>query len=308
MPAVTLVRQRDILLNRKLSQRIAADLEIQVADREVEGAVRLAVETRQGEAKFYEYLAQQGITLERWKIEKAQEILERKLQYLFQTGISPDQRGLLPARITPTPREVLIAFEHDPARRAVGGRVRRLEFKVDVDQETRNKLVMQQLTGGKDKEWVSAQIEQEVESKLNAVVAELKTVPFEEVAKSRGAPVAKQHDEWIPVAGDGPAEQFLKSAKEGSWKRFALPEGGYLFVFLVKRENPGDRSTADAEVAEEYGSRIQTLRASKWEAVMRIRALDKATVRPERVRQELRRYWLAILRDADQGLRALGLN
>jgi len=308
IPELTLMRQLAILLNRKLSARIAADLKIDVTDREVDGMVRQQIEDRQGEAKFYEWLAQQGTTLGRFVEERRQLILDQKLAMLFATGITPDQLNLLPARIRPTPREISIAWRHDTARSSGGVRVRRLELLLDVDRKTRNKLAAQQALTGKSKEWVQEQIELAVKTQVESVTSGLKTTSFEEVAAKRGVDVEKQGAQWLDITGDGEAEKFLTSAKaKTASKPIALPQGGYRLIYLIERERPGERRATDPEVAKVYEARIRSARASKWEAVMRIRALDRAAVRPARVRDDLREQHMATLRGAEEDLRRLGL-
>ncbi|MCK6461827.1 MAG: hypothetical protein L6Q95_18255, partial [Planctomycetes bacterium] len=83
--------------------------------------------------------------------------------------------------------------------------------------------------------------------------------------------------------------------------------GEYEIVLLIERANPSERKVTDPAVADEYARRIRTLRATKWENFLRLRALSTSTVEPPRVRDEVRALILASLKEAEDGLRALGL-
>jgi hypothetical protein len=313
VPPITFKNERDVILKRKLAEEIAAELGIAVAEQEVDAYLRREMEAQGGEAKFYESLAQQGLTLEGHRNNQRQLILHAKLRWMFQHGVTADQTRLLPQRIRPTPREIRIAAENDPARQGAGIRVRRLELVVDIDKKMRQKVIGQMLRDGKDEEWLKAQLAVAVDPLLEKIRAELKGGrPFAKVAQERGVDVDAMKDLWIEVPqqpSEDPVEQFLQTAELNAVSdAFPRPGGGHRIVCLLARERPEDRSVKDPEVSRAYESRIRVLRAAKWQAHMHIQALDRSTVRPERVRESMREELLTELRDAEGKLRALGLH
>jgi len=311
VPPITMKNTRNQLLQRKLAERVAADLGITVEEFEVGEWFRRSVDLEGGEAKFYDLLAQQGRTLERWRLDTRQQILEDKLRYMFQTGISPDQRKPLPWRIRPTPREIRIAYDRDPSRLQAGLKVRRLEIEVNLTTQERAQLAMK---GGGDltMEELAALAEETLKPRVESVLAELRRRPFREVAKERGIEVEALAGQWLEVPrteSPNAAERFLQTAKQESVSPpLRQPGGGYRILYLVERQDPGRKPPTDPQVAEDYDARIRSLRAQKWEAVMRLKALDDSLVRPERVREELRADLLGSLKDAEERLEALGLH
>ncbi|MHC4491081.1 MAG: hypothetical protein ACYTDU_05615, partial [Planctomycetota bacterium] len=121
-----------------------------------------------------------------------------------------------------------------------------------------------------------------------------------------------QEELWIEVPrqpSEDPVERFLQTAEVNEVSdALPRPGGGYRIVGLLARERPEERSVKDPDVSKAYAARIQRLRAVKWQAHMHIQALDRSTVRPERVRESMREELLAELRDAEGRLRALGLH
>jgi hypothetical protein len=313
VPPITFKNERDVMLKRKLAEEIALELGITVDEREVDTYLKQQIDAQGGEAKFYESLAQQGLTLEGHRNNQRQLILHAKLRWMFQNGVTADQTRLLPQRIRPTPREIRIAAENDPARRDAGIRVRRLEMVVDIDKKTRTKVIGRMLRDGKDEEWLKQQLAAAVEPLLEKIKKELKEGrPFEKVAGERGVDVDTQKELWIELprqASEDPVERFLQTAElKAVSEPFPRPGGGYRIVRLLERERPEDRPATDPEVAKAYEALIRVLRAAKWQAHMHIQALDRSTVRPERVRESMREELLAELREAESRLRALGLH
>lgn len=313
VPPITFKNERDVILKRKLEEVIAMELGISVESAEVDGHLRREMEAQGGEAKFYESLAQQGLTLEGYRNDKQRLIRHAKLNWMFQHGVAADQTRLLPHRIRPTPREIRIASEHDPIRREAGIRVRRLELVVDIDKKARQKVIAAMLRDAKDEDWLKQQLATAVEPLLAKVKEELKGGrPFLEVARERGVDVDAQRERWIEVPrqpSEDPVELFLQTAEPNAVSdAFPRPGGGYRMVSLLARQRPEDLSVKDPKVAKAYDLRIRGLRAAKWQSHMYIQALDRSTVRPERVRETMREELLADLRDAESRLRALGLH
>lgn len=306
----TLRRNRDLLILRKINQRIAADLSLEVGEAELAEVIRRQIEVHQGEAKFYEWLAQQGLTLERFRNEQRQMITDQILKVMFHNGVSHDHRQLLPWRVGPTPREVEIAFKNDPEQRSGSLRARRLKFKVAVDPKTSQALSVKQYNEDLTDEQLAAEIEKDVRPRVDAAVAALEGGrPFADVARDHGVKdVEAMAREWLTLAGATEAEKFLAAAEPGAWsKPFRLPTGEYEIVLLVERSDPGGRKVTDPAVAEDYARRIRTLRATKWENFLRLRALNASTVEPPRVREEVRKVILASLKEAEDALKAMGL-
>jgi len=306
----TLMRARDQMLFRKISERIAADLSIEVRPQAVEDLIRREIDGRGGDAKFYEYLAQQGTTLERYRIEKRQWILDQLLRFLLTNGISYDRTQLLPWRVNPTPKEIETAIRNDPERRGHGARVRRLTLTVDATQETRSALAVKQMRKkGMTPEEVAAELEAAIRPRVEACLEALKHRAFADVASEYGTEnIELMAQEWVPLGNSTDAEKFLATAEPGTWsKPLPKPGGAYEIVYLIEREEAGERKASDPAVSEEYSRRIRTLRATKWEWFLRLRALNESTVEPQRVRDDLRKLILDSLREAEQALNALGL-
>jgi hypothetical protein len=307
---VTLRRNRDLLILRKINERIAADLSIEVGEAELAEYIRREIDAHQGEAKFYEWLAQQGLTLERFRIERRQMIIDQLLRILLTNGVSHDHRQLLPWRVGPTPREVEIAFRNDPEQRGGTARVRRLRFSVDADPKVRAAITMKQFNEEMTAEEVAAELEKDVRPRVDAAVAALRGgKPFADVARDHGVKnVEVMASQWAPLGGMSDADKFFATAEPGTWSEpIRLPTGEYEFVFLVERSDPSRRTVTDPAVADEYARRIRTLRATKWENFLRLRALTSSTVEPPRVRDEVRKLILASLKEAEDALKALGL-
>lgn len=305
----TLMLNRNLLIFRKINERIAANLSIEIREEAVVEQIRREIDAHGGDAKFYEWLAQQGLTLERYRIEKRQWLVEQLLAFMLRNGFSYDRTQLLPWRVGPTPKEIEIAIKTDPDRREGVLRVKRMSFTVDATPEARAMLALKQARGAISAEDVAAEIEKAARPRVEAALEALKQRPFADVAREYGAPnVEVMAQEWMPVSGNGEAAKFLAKGKVGtSSKPIRQPGGAYEILYLVERENPGERKATDPEVAEEYNRRIRSLRETKWESYLRLKALDESLVEPPRVRDELRSLILGSLREAETGLRTLGL-
>lgn len=306
----TLRRNRDILLFRKINERIAADLSIEVRDSDVDMFVRRKIEELGGDAKFYEWLAQQGTTLERFRIEQRQGYVDSLLNFLLLNGFSLDRMQLLPWRVLPTPKEIETAFRNDPVLKGGMLRARRLRFVIDAPDELRRKLAGQQVVRRITAEEVAAAIEADVQPRVAAALEALKQKPFAEVAVAHGAKnLEAMAKEWVALNGVNETEKFLAEAAVDAWSPpFKLPSGAYEIVLLLERDNPAERKPGDPAVAEEYSRRIKSLRMTKCQALLRLRALDESTVEPERVRDDLRKQILETLAEAEATLNVLGLH
>jgi hypothetical protein len=299
--------ERDAVLRDKLAEQVGADLGITVVEQEVDLVLRRQIDEAGGEAKFYERLSQRGQTLAGHEAEIAQRLLVEKLGYLFRNGIF--QRQLLPARIRPTPEEILIAHENDPARRSAKVRVHRAVYDIGLTKKERGRIALLRMDGELTEKEIEERKAKLLQPRLDAVVRALK-------ARKQGAPLGEMEGVsaetgWVEVPtepSDRPDKRFLQQGEAGRLSEpFARPDG-YTILEVIEREAPDARPANDPEVAARYDQAIRTLRSRKWEAIMYLRALDKATVRPEIVRQELRKEIVAQLRQAEEALRLLGLH
>ena len=132
--------------------------------------------------------------------------------------------------------------------------------------------------------------------------------PFDEAAAAQGV-AATEEARKLPQQPENDADRFLAGAKKGDTSG-PLPQAGgaILLLHVLEVERPQDAGVESPTVLREYSQRIHELRRRKAEALLRLEALDSCTVRPERVRTELREVLLANLRDAQSGLRELGLH
>jgi hypothetical protein len=299
--------ERDRVLRGKLAKQVAADLGMTVTNEEMDLVLRRQIDEAGGEAKFYERLSQQGQTLAGYEAEIAQRLLEEKLKYLFRNGIF--QRQLLPARIRPTPEEIRIAYENDPARRSSKVRVHRAAYDIGLTRQERGRIALLRMDGEVPEKEIEERKAKLLQPRLDAVVRALKE-------RKDGAPLGEMEgvsaeDGWVEVStepSERPEERFLQSGKTGKPSEpFARPDG-YTIIEVIEREAPDARPANDPEVAARYEQAIRVMRSRKWEAIMNLRALDQATVRPEIVRQELRTDIVAELRQAEEALRLLGLH
>jgi len=308
-----LARELNALLYRKVTELVAAHLGIKVAKEEVEAAIQREIDLKGGEAKFYESLAQRGDTLAHYKQYIRELILQGKMGFLFINGISRDQKTLLPWAVRPRPHEIQVAFETDPERRAPGPRVRWLEFEVKLSEAEKKPLYAMMMEGAAEKE-VRAKTQALLASRLEKVRAALAAGrPFEKLAAEHGADVAAQKARWEELSSESTRRRdlrFLERAKPGeASKAIPLPGGdGCRFLQLLERKEPIAAGPSNPEVARAYSGRIRQLRGRKWEAVLRLRALNQATIRPARVREAFRSLLLSDLKDARQGLESLGLH
>jgi hypothetical protein len=87
-----------------------------------------------------------------------------------------------------------------------------------------------------------------------------------------------------------------------------LPEARYLIVKVVEVENASRRTLNDPAVVQEYYNRIAVYKQEKARATLQLRALDKASITPVRVRDGLRDLLLDNLRQAHRELRQLGIH
>ncbi len=300
---------RDGLLRRKLAEQVGADLGLEVKDGEVELIMRNHIEVRGGDAKFFEWLFQRGDTLARFRNEIRQQLLKSKLDQLFRIGFTPGQSTLLPWRVRPTPREIAVAFRNDPARLQAKIRVQRVDLTVGLTKDERRRLAILSMDGTSPED-----IKKEAGQKLKPRIEKaMKLVKDGDVSGASKLPGTKVQKAWVEIEREKsrrPDVEFLRQGKVGAWSQPFLQSDGASVRFLqvMERKHPVQGDTPGIKDSQAYTLRIRELRARKWRAVARLRALDKSTVRPERVRTGLRTQLVTELKAAEKTLRALGIH
>lgn len=305
--------RRDQILMEKLTQRIAELWAIKVHPLELDAIIRRQIETRGGEAAFYDHLRQNGLTLAQFEEQTRLKILWGNINFLLVHGITPPPtRKVLPWAVKPTPEEIRIAFRNDKRRaRKRGRRVKRIVLTLELSNKEKVAILLKhQDDVGKATELVA----QKTKELADEVVAKLKGgKTFLDVAQEHGGDgIEGQLKEWHKIPDKesrDPVVRFCQTAKEKTYSAPILQQGPlYLVVYLAERQDEKERGLDDAAVQVDYFNRIQTLRRERALALMRLRALDKSLLRPDFVRKGFREIIVSDLRAAVEELRELGLN
>jgi len=289
----------------KIEERLGQIWRINIDESQVETHVRREMDLKGGEAKFYEYLYQSGTTLPRYKQHIRLQILKAYIQFMLTRGYTPDQR-LLPWDVLATPAELKIAYDHDADRRESTARVHAVEINLSIDTAALMRKVGMGLKLREEKR-------KRVEALVKKTLKEIESgKPYEQIATERGVNVERAKKMWIPLPkseAPDPILRFYQTAEPGSWSEpMWQSSGDCLLVYLIEINRPGDRGLDDPEINQAYRQRIHNLRRLKVEALMRLRALESSLVRPDRVREQMRKILLADFKEAREGLRLLGLH
>jgi hypothetical protein len=152
-------------------------------------------------------------------------------------------------------------------------------------------------------------VEELVQNTLNEIES---GKSYEQVATERGVNVERAKKMWIPLPKSeamDPILRFYQTAEPGSWSEpMWQSSGDCVLAYLIEVNRPGDRGLDDPEINQAYRERIHNLRRLKVHALMRLRALESSLVRPDRVREQMRKILLADFKEAREGLRLLGLH
>ncbi|MHC4342253.1 MAG: SurA N-terminal domain-containing protein [Planctomycetota bacterium] len=289
----------------KIEERLGQIWRIQIEESQVEAHLRREMDLKGGEAKFYEYLYQSGTTLPRYKQHIRLQILKAYIQFMLTRGYTPDQR-LLPWDVLATPAELKIAYDNDAARRESAARVHAVEINLSVDTAA----LMREVGMG-------LKLREEKRKRVNELVrktrAEIESgKPYEQIATEWGVNVERAKKMWIPLPkseATDPILRFYQTAEQGSWSEpMWQSSGDCVLAYLIEINRPGDRGLDDPEINQAYRQRIHDLRRLKVGALIRLRALESSLVRPDRVREQMRKILLADFREAREGLRLLGLH
>lgn len=303
---------RDKLLMDKITEHMAAIWGIRVLESDIDREIRREIEHRGGEAKFYNFLSQRGDTLARYREEKRLQLVRFNINYLLNKGISPPpEQKVLPWSIRPSPEDVRVAIKADAKRRGrLGLRVRGLMLRVRVDSKARIAIV-KRLMKNKD-----IKLNEELAKQADFMAARLlKRLDagerFFDVAKSVGLDADAQSEVWIPLPGELSEDPAIRFFQTGEPKTHSgplrYPDGIVKIAYLIERKSAGSAGKMTAELYSTYMGRIFDLRREKVKAVMRLQALESASLGPEFVRKQFRSDLVADLAAATSGLRALGL-
>jgi len=305
------VVERNAILVQKLDEKVGALYGLEVEDREIGDHIERQIAKHDSEAEFYEYLAQQGLTLERFREDVRRKILDYRLQQLIRGGYVAQGKRLLPWDPNPSPREVKVAFENDPARQTAGKRVRWADVTVSLTEEERKKIAMKRfrdpdMTDEQVSEERAALLEPRLE-KARELLAAGKGVA--EIGEALGLPVLEREAEVDGEGGGSALRAFLRTAEEGQRSGLLkIREGAYIVVEVRGISRADQLTLNDPQVVNAYFARIAQAKQMKARSILRLRALDKSSVRPRRVREDLRELILTDLRAAQRKLRTLGLH
>lgn len=304
-------KARDILLMEKLTERVGELYGLTVENRDIDDWIEKQILSFASEAEFYEDLLQQGLTLETFREETKRKVLAQRLDSLIQRGFLPQGQRLLPWASQPTPNEIRIAFERDPERRAAGTRVIWNELRLDVSPKKRESIYSARILNPK---LTDADLELKV---IEAIKPILKTAKdglaagktLEQIAKTLGLKVVRRGIEIGDKQTESPLLRFLEASEPGAQSEFIdIGKGRFLLARVEKLDRSAAVTLNDPRVVDAYRQRIATLKQKKAQFMLRLRALDKSIVRPERVRKELRKLLMTELGAAHSELRKLGLH
>ncbi len=309
---------RDDVILRKLRERAAALAGIVVTKQDINDEIKRQVDKLGGDAAYYQWLEQNGLTVEGHRHELATLLLVQRLngEYL-RHGFTRD-RKLLPFELAPTPQQVRTAYEHDRERWVGKSRVLAHELRIELSRKENSDLARRAAQKEDPFEWAVKERQRIVKERLDRVLGALASgKSFDEAAAAAGKEVRKAEG-WVNMAAqdeDSPQGKFLSKAKAGEYSEPIRSGGdGYRLLYVEKRETGVTRGLDDLEVWQWYaGSNrslgvIRDLRGQKAFAWILLDALDRTTIEPKRVRTETRKKLAAELAGAEERLRALGLH
>jgi hypothetical protein len=132
---------------------------------------------------------------------------------------------------------------------------------------------------------------------------------LDEIAKELGATVLEKGGEIDSEPTKSERLTFLQKAKKGEQSGLlSVGEARFAILQIVDVRRPDQMTLNNPKVVEGYRARVAQLKQSKANFTLRLRALEKSIIRPERVRQQLRDLLLTSLRQSHRELRVLGLH
>ncbi len=309
---------RDDVILRKLRERAAALAGIVVTKQDVDDEIKRRVDKLGGDAAYYQWLEQNGLTVEGHRHELSTLLLVQQLNGEYLRHGFTRNRKLLPFDLSPTPRQVRIAYQHDQERWVGKSRVFAHEVRIELSRKENSNLARRAAQEEDPFAWAVKERQRIVRERLDKILDGLKSgKSFDDAVASAGKH-ALQGKGWVNLAEqdeESPHGKFLTKAKPGEYSEpIRSGGGGYRLIYVEKREMGETRGLDDLEVWEYYagGSRglglIRDLRGQKAFAWILLDALDRTAIEPKRVGTETRKKLAAELAGAEERLRALGLH
>ena len=310
---------RDDVILRKLRERAAALAGIVVTKQDINDEIKRQVDKLGGDAAYYQWLEQNGLTVEGHRHELSTLLLVQQLNGEYLRYGFTRNRKLLPFDLAPTPRQVRIAYQHDRERWVGKSRVFVHEVRIELSRKENSDLARRAAQEEDPFEWAVKKRERIVRDRLDKILGELKSgKSFDEAVAGSGKDVIRG-DGWVDLAAqdeESPHGKFLAKAKAGEHSEpIRSGGGGYRLLYVEKRETGETRGLDDLEVWEYYAGRghrrlglIRDLRSQKAFFWILLDALDRTAIEPKRVGTETRKKLAAELAGAEERLRALGLH
>jgi len=303
--------ERDKFLMERLLEKVAEIYGLEISVREVDDWIARDIARFDSEAEFYDSLLQEGLTLELKKQDIQRKLLGHYLMQLFQVGFVGRGDKLLPWDPQATPREIKVAFETDPVRKNQGVDAQWQDLVIDISKKERGRI---NLKRAMDPDITQEKVDKEIREKVEPLVAKVRErlkagKSLEEIAGELKLPFQIKTRSLAKTASDQPAIKFLQTAEVGTTSEpIALPHSRWVVLHVLQVSRPGDMKLSDPRVVNAYRQKIGMLKQKKAEFTLRLRALDQADVRPERVRTQLRELIMTTLKQARRELRALGIH
>ncbi|MHC4847744.1 MAG: hypothetical protein ACYTEG_04740 [Planctomycetota bacterium] len=302
---------RDQMLMDKLTEKVGELYGLEVEERAVSDVIERQIAAYPSEAEFYDSLAQKGQTLELYRQDIKRQVLAYRLDSLIKGGFLQQGQRLLPWDPNPSPREVKIAFDNDPARVAAGSLVKWREIAVSLTAKERKKVHGKRML---NPDLTDEDLQKEENAILEPRVAQARAAlkakkSLDEIAKELGATVLEKGGEIDSEPTKSERLTFLQKAKKGEQSGLlSVGEARFAILQIVDVRRPDQMTLNNPKVVEGYRARVAQLKQSKANFTLRLRALEKSIIRPERVRQQLRDLLLTSLRQSHPELRVLGLH
>jgi hypothetical protein len=302
---------RDQMLMDKLTEKVGELYGLEVEERAVSDVIERQIAAYPSEAEFYESLAQKGQTLELFRQDIKRQVLAYRLNSLITGGFLQQGGRLLPWDPNPSPREVKIAFDNDPARIAAGSLVKWRELAVSLSAKERKKVYGKRML---NPDLTDEDLRKEENAILEPRVARARAAlkakkSLDEIAKELGATILEKAGEIDSEPSKSERLTFLQKAKKGEQSGLlAVGKARYAILQIVEVRRPDQLTLNNPKVVEGYRARLAQLKQSKANFTLRLRALEKSIIRPERVRRQLRDLLLTSLRQSHRELRVLGLH
>ena len=303
--------ERDKFLMERLLEKIAELYGLEITVREIDDWIARDIARFDSEAEYYDSLLQNGLTLELKKDEIRRQLLQFYLGQLFRNGFVGRGEKLLPWDPQATPREIKVAFDADPARQNQGITVQWQDLVIDISKKERGTINLKRAL---DPDITQEQVDEEIRKKVEPLVAKVNELlkegkSLEVIAAQLKLEFTTKADRFPQELSDQPAIKFLQTAEPDTTSEpIALPRSRWVVMKVLQVARPGDSNLTNPKVVNEYRQRIGMLKQRKAEFTLRLRALDMADVRPERVRTELRDLILTSLKQVRRELRKLGLH